>query len=77
MLRNQALDLGYTIGQLAKAAGVNVETVRYYQRRKLMAEPNRPPGDTRRYSGADAERLRYIKGAQRLGFSLSEVRELL
>ena len=68
---------GYTIGQLAIAAGVNVETVRYYQRRKLIAEPKRPPGRARRYGGADAERLRFIKDAQRLGFSLSEVKELL
>ena len=67
---------GYTIGQLATAVGVNVETVRYYQRRKLIAEPKRPAGRTRRYSGADAERLRFIKSAQRLGFSLSEVKEL-
>ncbi len=77
MVRSQALDQGYTIGQLATAAGVNVETVRYYQRRKLIAEPKRPPGRTRRYAGADAERLRFIKDAQRLGFSLSEVKELL
>jgi MerR family transcriptional regulator, mercuric resistance operon regulatory protein len=67
----------YTIGQLAAAAGVNVETVRYYQRRKLIAEPKRPPGRTRRYADTDAQRLRFIKGAQRLGFSLSEVKELL
>ena len=66
---------GYTIGQLATATGVNVETVRYYQRRKLLAEPKRPPGRTRRYSGADAERLRFIKAAQRLGFFLSEVKD--
>jgi len=67
----------YTIGQLATEAGVNVETVRYYQRRKLIAQPKRPPGRVRRYGGADAERLRFIKDAQRLGFSLSEVKELL
>ena len=66
-----------TIGQLATAAGVNVETVRYYQRRKLIAEPKRPAGRTRRYSGADAQRLRFIKSAQRLGFSLSEVKDLI
>jgi MerR family transcriptional regulator, mercuric resistance operon regulatory protein len=68
---------GYTIGQLATEAGVSVETVRYYQRRKLIAEPKRPPGRVRRYGGADAQRLRFIKDAQRLGFSLSEVEELL
>ena len=68
---------GYTIGQLATAVGVNVETVRYYQRRKLIGEPKRPPGRVRRYGGADAERLRFIKDAQHLGFSLNEVEELL
>ena len=68
---------GYTIGQLATEAGVSVETVRYYQRRKLIAEPKRPPGRVRRYGGADAQRLHFIKDAQRLGFSLSEVNELL
>src|SRR5262245_55685576 len=77
MVRSQALDQGYTIGQLATAAGVNVETVRYYQRRKLIAEPKRSPGRTRRYSGSDAGRLRFIKAAQRLGFSLNEVESLL
>ncbi len=68
---------GYTIGQLATEAGVSVETVRYYQRRKLIAEPKRPPGRVRRYGGSDAQRLLFIKDAQRLGFSLSEVNELL
>jgi MerR family mercuric resistance operon transcriptional regulator len=67
----------YTIGQLALEAGVNVETVRFYQRRKLFPEPKRPPGGTRRYGAADAERLRFIKRAQRLGFTLSEIDELL
>jgi MerR family mercuric resistance operon transcriptional regulator len=67
----------YTIGQLAAVAGVNVETVRYYQRRKLMAEPKRPAGRARRYGDADAARLRFIRGAQRLGFSLNEVKDLL
>jgi MerR family mercuric resistance operon transcriptional regulator len=62
---------------LATEAGVSVETVRYYQRRKLIAEPKRPPGRVRRYGGADAQQLRFIKDAQRLGFSLSEVKELL
>jgi MerR family mercuric resistance operon transcriptional regulator len=62
---------------LATEAGVSVETVRYYQRRKLIAEPKRPPGRVRRYGGADAQRLHFIKDAQRLGFSLSEVNELL
>jgi MerR family transcriptional regulator, mercuric resistance operon regulatory protein len=67
----------YTIGQLAASAGVHVETIRYYQRRHLMPEPARPPGGTRRYTDADAERLRFIKRAQVMGFALAEVESLL
>jgi MerR family transcriptional regulator, mercuric resistance operon regulatory protein len=67
----------YTIGQLAAEAGVNVETIRYYQRRKLIHEPERPPSHPRRYSGTDAERLRFIKRAQRMGFTLTEIEGLL
>lgn len=66
-----------TIGGLAKAAGVGVETVRYYQRRRLIPEPPRSYGTIRRYRAADVERLRFIKAAQELGFSLKEVVELL
>lgn len=67
----------YTIGTLAKQAGVNVETIRYYQRRGLVAEPARPLGGIRRYTPAHARRLRFIKEAQTLGFSLEEVADLL
>ncbi len=68
---------GYTIGSLAHTAGVNVETVRYYQRKGLMPEPARQYGGIRRYTAADLGRLRFIKSAQRLGFSLEEIGELL
>lgn len=67
----------YTIGTLAKEAGVNVETIRYYQRRSLVAEPDRPLGGIRRYTREHARRLRFVKEAQQLGFSLDEVVELL
>ncbi len=67
----------YTIGALAQAAGVNVETVRFYQRKGLLREPGRPQGAIRRYAQADLARLGFIKAAQRLGFSLDEVSELL
>lgn len=66
-----------TIGQLAAEAGVNVETVRYYQRRGLLATPRRPPGTIARYSQAALTRLRFIKRAQSLGFSLENVQALL
>ncbi|MBI3153954.1 MAG: Hg(II)-responsive transcriptional regulator [Burkholderiales bacterium] len=66
-----------TIGAVAKAAGVNVETVRFYQRRALLPEPDRPYGSIRRYGAADVARIRFVKAAQRLGFSLDEVASLL
>ena len=66
-----------TIGRLAQAAGVNVETIRYYQRRGLLGEPVKPAGSHRRYSFAEARRIRFIKRAQQLGFTLDEVTSLL
>ena len=76
MVRNQAKNSD-TIGGLAKAAGVGVETVRYYQRRGLLPEPARPPGEVRRYGPEDVKRLRFIRSAQAAGFTLSEIAELL
>jgi len=66
-----------TIGAFAKAAGVNVETIRFYQRKGLLPEPDKPLGGIRRYDPAVLARLRFIKTAQRLGFSLEEVGDLL
>lgn len=66
-----------TIGVFAKAAGVNVETIRFYQRKGLLSEPNKPSGSIRRYGNADVTRVRFVKSAQRLGFSLDEIAELL
>jgi MerR family mercuric resistance operon transcriptional regulator len=66
-----------TIGRFAKACGVNVETVRFYQRKGLLRPPERAQGRIRRYGRTDAERLRFVKAAQRLGFSLDEVAQLL
>ena len=67
----------YTIARLAGVAGVHIETIRYYQRLKLVPEPPRPLGSVRRYSEADAERLRFIKRAQVMGFTLEEIRSLI
>ncbi len=68
---------GATIGALAETAGVNVETIRFYQRKGLMPEPEKPYGSIRRYGAAELARVRFIKSAQRLGFSLEEIGELL
>ncbi|OAX54890.1 Hg(II)-responsive transcriptional regulator [Xanthomonas graminis] len=66
-----------TIGAFAKAAGVNVETIRFYQRKGLLPEPDRPIGGVRRYGPADVDRVKFVKSAQRLGFNLDEVAQLL
>ena len=66
-----------TISVFAQAAGVNVETIRFYQRQGLLPEPHKPHGSIRRYGATDVERVRFVKSAQRLGFSLDEIAELL
>ena len=66
-----------TIGQTAAAVGVNVETIRFYQRKGLLRKPDRPVGGIRRYQQTDVARVKFIKSAQRLGFSLDEIAQLL
>lgn len=65
------------IGAFAKAAGVNVETIRFYQLKGLLPQPERPYGSIRRYGKADVVRVKFVKSAQRLGFSLDEIGQLL
>ena len=66
-----------TIGSMADEAGVNVETIRYYQRRGLMAEQDKPAQGYRRYDATTVKRVRFIKRAQALGFTLEEIGGLL
>jgi Hg(II)-responsive transcriptional regulator len=66
-----------TIGQLARTIGVNVQTIRYYERLKLLGPSARKPSGYRLYSQEEARRLRFIKNAQALGFTLREIKELL
>lgn len=66
-----------TIGALAADAGVNVETIRYYQRRGLLLAPEKPLGGIRTYREADIHRVQFIKAAQGLGFTLEEILLLL
>lgn len=66
-----------TIAGFAKACGVHIETVRFYQRRGLLRPPHRPIGGIRHYGSADVARLRFVKSAQSLGFSLDEIAQLL
>ena len=67
----------FSIGSFASSAGVNVETIRFYQRKGLLPMPRKPGGSVHRYGDADVARVRFIKSAQRLGFSLGEVAQLL
>jgi len=75
MVQSQGLQ-SLTIGKLAAAGGVGVETVRFYQRRGLVETPTRGDG-IRRYGSDDLRRLRFIRQAQAAGFTLEEIRELL
>ena len=70
-------DATLTIGDVAGAAGVGVETVRYYERRGLVPQPDRGLGTYRRYGSDHVNRIRFIKRAQALGFSLEEIESLL
>jgi len=72
-----SLENSLTIGAFAQAAGVNVETIRFYQRKGLLLEPDKPLGSIRRYGSNDVARVRFVKSAQQLGFSLNEIAELL
>jgi len=73
----ESLNNGLTIGVFAQSAGVNVETIRFYQRKGLLSEPDKPLGSIRRYGSADVARVKFVKSAQQLGFSLDEIAELL
>jgi MerR family transcriptional regulator, mercuric resistance operon regulatory protein len=66
-----------TIGRLAKAAGVNIETIRHYQRLGLIDEPEKPSTGFRQYPIEIIDSIRFIKRAQHLGFSLKEIHDLL
>ena len=72
----QPIQAEYTIGRLATAAGVNVETVRYYQKIGLIKEPLKPQQGFRKYLDKELEQIRFIKRAQKLGFSLQEIADL-
>jgi DNA-binding transcriptional MerR regulator len=66
-----------TISDLAACTGLRPDTVRYYERVGLMPEPRRTSGDHRRYDGLAVDRLQFIRGAQRLGLRLHDIRDLL
>src|SRR5213593_2378023 len=65
---------GLTIGQVAKGGGVNIETIRYYERRGILQEPPRRPSGYRQYNSESVRLIRFIKRAQELGFTLIELK---
>jgi MerR family transcriptional regulator, copper efflux regulator len=67
----------YSIGEVAKVAGVNIQTLRYYERRKLLSPKTRKSSGYRVYDETSLKKLHFIKGAQELGFSLKEIKDLL
>lgn len=69
--------MAMTIGTVAEAAGVNVPTVRYYERRGIIPEPPRTPSGYRQYDETVVDRIRFIRRAQDLGFALEEIEDLL
>lgn len=69
--------MGMKIGSVAEAAGVEVSTVRYYERRGLLAEPQRTSSGYRQYDETVVDRIRFVRQAQNLGFTLGEIEELL
>lgn len=69
--------MGMKIGSVAEAAGVEVSTVRYYERRGLLAEPPRTESGYRQYDASVIDRIRFVRQAQELGFTLEEIEELL
>lgn len=77
LLNIPVLFMKLTIGKLARLAGVHVETIRYYQRIGLLDQPVKPANGYRNYSIATATRIRFIKRAQQLGFSLKEISDLI
>jgi len=66
-----------TVGELSKQAGVNLETVRFYEKQRLLPEPERTPGGHRLYTQDDVDRLSFIQRAKWVGFTLKEIRTLM
>ncbi len=77
MRRHDPMSSAFTIGRVAKAVGVNIQTIRYYERLKLLYPTLRRPSGYRLYGEKEIKRLRFIKNAQSLGFSLREIGDLL
>ena len=70
-------DRGYAIGEMSRKTGVNIETIRYYERISLLPKPDRTPGGNRQYNHDQLKRLTFVRRSRELGFSIAEIRALL
>lgn len=77
MNKQDTSSLVFSTGQVSKLTGVNIETIRFYEKRGLLSKPKRTPSQYRQFSTETLQRLRFILRAKELGFSLSEIKELL
>jgi len=76
-MNNISADASYTIGELAKILDINVETIRFYQRKGLISQPEKPFAGYRKYPESTKKKILFIKYLQRLGFTLQEIQNLL
>lgn len=70
-------DKGYSIGVVSRKSGVNIETIRYYERTNLLPKPDRTPGGNRQYNYEQLKRLTFVRRSRELGFSIAEIKALL
>lgn len=69
-------DKGYAIGEMSRKSGVNIETIRYYERTNLLPKPDRTPGGNRQYNYEQLKRLTFVRRCRELGFSITRIRKL-
>ena len=75
--KNAPMPHGFQIGEVSRQAGVSVDTIRFYEKERLLRTPARSDGGFRLFGAADVEQLKFIRNAQELGFALGEIKELL
>jgi len=77
MMVDAMQDKGYAIGEMSRKTGVNIETIRYYERTNLLPKPDRTAGGNRKYNYEQLKRLTFVRRSRELGFSIAEIRTLL
>lgn len=77
MIINTMKDKGYAIGEMSRKTGVNIETIRYYERTNLLPKPDRTRGGNRQYNYEQLKRLKFVRRSRDLGFSIAKIKALL